>query len=309
LIVEIDAAVPQTLRGDPGRLRQVLLNLLGNAIKFTHQGTVVLRVTSDETTPPDVVLHFSIRDTGIGIPVDRQQQIFEAFTQADASSTRNYGGTGLGLTISSRLVGLMGGTISVESEAGTGSTFRFTARFAHGSASAPIPGAPLVELWDVPVLIVDDNATGRHELERVLIGWRMVPTLAPNVPDALAALRAAQLAERPITLVLASIQLPNADGFTLASAIKQDPTLADTSVIMLTSAGQPGDGARCRELGVAAYFPEPIQPSDLRVASLLALGVQSMGGRRQALVTRHSLREARGTGRILPGDDDVVNRP
>ena len=296
------------MRGDPGRLRQILVNLLGNAIKFTHQGEVVLRVTSDVTTPPDVVLQFSIRDTGIGIPLDRQQSIFKAFTQVDGSTTRNYGGTGLGLTISSQLVQLMGGRLWVESEAGEGSTFRFTARFALGNACAPIAVPPSVELRDVPVLIVDDNATNRHLLESMLIGWRMAPTLAASVPDALAALRAAQQSGRPFTLLLADVQLPDADGFTLAEAIKRDPTIADTSIVMLTSAGQPGDAARCRELGIDAYLPKPIKHWDLRGAILLALGVRSTDGRGQALVTRHSLREARRTGRILLVEDNGVNQ-
>jgi CheY-like chemotaxis protein len=142
----------------------------------------------------------------------------------------------------------------------------------------------------------------------MLIGWRMAPTLAANVPDALAALRAAQQSGRPFTLVLADFQMPDADGFTLAEAIKQDPTIADAIVVMLTSVGQPGDAARCRELGIAAYLPKPIKRSDLRVAILLALDVRSIGGRRQALVTRHSLREARRTGRILLVEDNPVNQ-
>ena len=308
LVVDIDAAVPQTLRGDPGRLRQILLNLLGNAIKFTRQGEIVLRVTNDTTTPPDVMLHFSIRDTGIGIPLDRQQHIFEAFTQVDGSSTRSYSGTGLGLTISSQLVRMMGGQLSVESEVGEGSTFRFTARFAPGNACAPIAVPPSTELRDVPVLIVDDNATNRRLLEGMLIGWRMAPTLAASGPDALAALRAAQQSGRPFTLMLADFQLPDAEGFNLAQAVKQDPTIADTSIVMLTSAGQPGDAARCRELGIAAYLPKPIKRSDLRAAILLAVGVRSIDGRPQALVTRHSLREGRRSGRILLVEDNVVNQ-
>jgi two-component system, sensor histidine kinase and response regulator len=308
LIVDIDAAVPHTLRGDPGRLRQILLNLLGNAIKFTDQGEVVLRVTSVVAAAGEVVLHFSISDTGVGIPLDRQQSIFEAFTQADSSTTRRYGGTGLGLTISSQLVQLMGGRISVESEASQGSTFRFTARFAPGDAREANVVLPSVDLRDLTVLIVDDNATNRHLLERTLLGWRMAPTLAASVPGALALLRAAQQSGRPYTLVLADSQMPNADGFTLAQAIKADPAIADTTVMMLTSGGQPGDAARCRQLNIAAYLAKPIKHADLRAAILLALGAPSTETHRQPLVTRHSLREARLTARILLVEDNAVNQ-
>jgi PAS domain S-box-containing protein len=308
LIVDVDAAIPHRLRGDPGRLRQILLNLLGNAIKFTHHGEVVLRVTMDEATPQHVVLQFAIRDTGIGIPPARQQSIFDAFTQVDGSTTRNYGGTGLGLSISSRLVQLMGGKISVESEAGQGSTFRFTAKFAPRDDSVPLAVSPSVDLRDVAVLIVDDNATNRHLLEGMLIGWRMAPTLAASLPDALAALSAAQEAGRPFTLVLADFHMPDADGFTLAEAIKHDPTIAGAAIIMLTSGGQPGDAARCRELGIAAYLPKPIKRPDLHAAILVALGPESGEAHRRELVTRHSLRETRHTGCILLVEDNPVNQ-
>jgi PAS domain S-box-containing protein len=308
LIVDVDAAVPLTLRGDPGRLRQILLNLLGNAIKFTHQGEVVLRVTSASAAPPDVVLHFSVSDTGVGIPLDRQRSIFDAFTQADGSSTRRYGGTGLGLTISSKLVQLMGGHISVESEAGSGSTFRFTASFALGDARAAIAVVPFVDLRDVAVLVVDDNATNRHLLEGMLLGWRMAPTLAASVGDALAMLRAAQQSDRPFTLVLADCQIPDADGFALAEAIRADPALAGPAVVMLTSGGQPGDAARCRALQIAAYLAKPIKRSDLRAAILLALGAPPTETHRHSLVTRHSLREARRSDRILLVEDNAVNQ-
>ena len=309
LIVDVVAGVPQTVRGDPGRLRQILLNLLGNAIKFTHHGEVVLRVTTEAATPDDVVLHFSIRDTGIGIPLHRQAHIFEAFTQADGSTTRTYGGTGLGLTISSQLVQLMGGCLSVESEDGRGSTFHFSARFASVDASVAIaPGPDAVELRDRTVLIVDDNATNRHLLEEMLLGWRMVPTLVASAPDALAALRMAQGLGRPFSLVLTDVQMPDMDGFTLAEAIKKDATIALAAVVMLTSAGRPGDAARCRALGVAAYLTKPIKRPDLHGAILLALSGQSTERNRPALVTRHSLREARPTGRILLVEDNSVNQ-
>src|SRR6202040_1237066 len=192
LIVDVDADVPQTLRGDPGRLRQILVNLVGNAIKFTHHGEVVLRVTMGAATPQDVVLHFSVRDTGVGIPLDRQKSIFEAFTQADGSTTRTYGGTGLGLTISSQLVQLMGGRLWVESEAGRGSTFHFIVSFegVDAPAVAPVPDAATVR--GRPVLVVDENATNRRLLQEMLIEWQMIPTLAASAPEALAALRVGQ---------------------------------------------------------------------------------------------------------------------
>jgi two-component system sensor histidine kinase/response regulator len=307
LIVDVDADVPQALRGDPGRLRQILVNLLGNAIKLTHQGEVVLRVTREAATPQEVVLHFCVRDTGVGIPLDRQKSVFEAFTQADGSTTRTYGGTGLGLTISSQLVQLMGGRLSVESEAGQGSTFHFRVTFALVKALAVMATIrDAVDLRDLPVIVVDDNATNRRLLEAMLIGWRMVPRLAASVSDALIALRAAHASGRPCRLVLTDAQMPDADGFTLIEAIKKDPAIAGATVVMLTSAGQPGDAARCRELGVAAYLTKPIRRSELRGAILLALGGQSDG--RDRLVTRHSLREARHSGRILLVEDNVVNQ-
>jgi len=308
LIVDVDADIPHTLRGDPGRLRQILINLLGNAIKFTPHGEVVLRVVGEAATRPEIILHFAVSDTGIGIAPDRQQRVFEAFTQADGSTTRAYGGTGLGLTISSKLVQLMGGRVWVESEAGKGSTFHFTARFAaaHAPVSVPVPDA--IDLQDLPVLVVDDNATNRRLLEEMLLGWRMVPTLAVSALDALATLRAAQQSGQPFPLVLTDFQMPDADGFTLTATIKNDPTIARATIVMLTSAGLPGDAVRCRESGVAAYLAKPIRRSDLRSAILTAMRVQTAEQLQPALVTRHSLREARPTGRILLVEDNRVNQ-
>jgi two-component system sensor histidine kinase/response regulator len=271
LVVDLDETLPVILKGDPGRLRQILINLLGNAIKFTPRGEVVLRVTSEPATPPDVVLHFAVSDTGIGIPLDRQQRVFEAFTQADGSTTRAYGGTGLGLTISSKLVQLMGGRVWVESEAGRGSTFHFTAQFTAAKVCPVVTAVPdAVDLRDLAVLLVDDNATNRRLLEKMLRGWRMVPALAASAADALAALREAQQSGQSFPLVLTDVQMPDIDGFALADAIKKDPTIAGTIVLMLTSAGRPGDAVRCRELGVAGYLPKPIRASELREAILSA---------------------------------------
>jgi CheY-like chemotaxis protein len=308
LIVDVDAEVPETVEGDPRRLRQILLNLLGNAIKFTHLGTIVLRVTTGTAPPSGVVLHFAIRDTGVGIARDRLQSIFEAFTQVDGSTTRNYGGTGLGLTISSQLVQLMGGHLSVESELGAGSTFHFTSLFARPDTFAAMAVPHAADLRDMRALIVDDNATNRHVLQEMLASWHMSTALAGDVAGALAELRAAQQAGRPFTLVLADAHMPTADGFALAAAIKADPTLAALTVLMLTSSGEPGDGTRCRDLNIAAYLPRPIRRSDLRTAILIAVGAQSTARHRSGLVTRHSLRESRRTTRVLLVEDDRVNR-
>jgi PAS domain S-box-containing protein len=310
LIVDVGPPVPCTLSGDPGRLRQILVNLLGNAIKFTPQGKVVLRVTREAAAPlDDVVLHFSVKDTGIGIPRDRQQKIFEAFTQADSSTTRTYGGTGLGLTISSQLVHLMGGRIWVESEVGRGSTFHFTAHLAPAQLygdTAPVAGTADL-LRDLPVLVVDDNVTNRRLLEEILIGWRMVPTMAASASEALVKLSVAHESGQAFPLVLADSQMPGADGLVLAETIRKDPTLAGTSVVMLTSAGQPNDVTRGRESGIAAYLPKPIKQSELRGAIQLALLARAVTPAPPAL-PRQILLGSPPTGRILVVEDNIVNQ-
>jgi len=307
LIVDVAPAVPHTLRGDAGRVRQILVNLLGNAIKFTHEGEIVLRVTG-ETTAQDVVLHFSIKDTGVGIPLERQQKVFEAFTQADGSVTRQFGGTGLGLTISLQLVQLMGGRLWLESEAGSGSTFHFTASFGRAERPGAAAAPDAVVLRNRRVLVVDDNATNRRLLGEMLVGWGMVPTLAASGAEALALLREGQASDQPFHLVLTDFQLPEADGFTLAETIKNDPATAGVIIVMLTAAGKPGDAARCRDVGIAAYLPKPIKRSELHDALVLALGPPPSDTDRLSLVTRHSLREARHPGHILLIEDNSVNQ-
>jgi CheY-like chemotaxis protein/nitrogen-specific signal transduction histidine kinase len=309
LIVDVESIVPNAVRADPGRLRQVLVNLLGNAIKFTDQGEIVLRVTTEASTSDDVVvLHVSVTDTGIGIPLERQQSIFEAFTQADGSVTRKYGGSGLGLTISSRIVQLMGGRLWLESEPGRGSSFHFTASVAPAKALPAAASLDTVVLHDRAVLIVDDNATNRRLLEEMLLAWRMAPASAASVPEALAVMRAAKDSGHPFDLVLADVQMPSADGFTMAEAIASDPFISGPRIVMLTSAGQPGDAARCRELGVAGYLTKPINRSELRDALVQALSVEPAKTSRPPLVTRHSLREARPSRRILLVEDNRVNQ-
>jgi PAS domain S-box-containing protein len=275
LACHIPPEVPDALRGDPGRLRQVIVNLVGNAIKFTQAGEVVVEVTraGGDGPPSDgCLLEFSVRDTGIGIPPEKLGLIFEAFAQADGSTTREYGGTGLGLTISSRLVELMGGRVWVESEVGRGSTFRFTARFGPARGSAASAGLRRPEgLHGLSVLVVDDNATNRQILEEMLANWRMRPTAVDGGPAALARMKQAAAAGEPFALVLLDAMMPGMDGFALAEEIGSHPELAGAVLMMLSSAGRPEDGARCRALGIGTYLTKPVKQSELLDAILTAL--------------------------------------
>ena len=309
LVLHTAPELPVGVAGDPTRLRQILINLIGNAIKFTEHGEVVVAVETASRCAQEVELHFSVADTGLGIPPEKQQVIFEAFTQADASMTRKYGGTGLGLAISSRLVRMMGGRIWVESEPGKGSTFHFTARF--GLLATPtLKRAPAkhASLQGLRVLVVDDNATNRRILEGVLEYFEMTPVLVDGGLAALAALHEAKRVGDPFPLVLTDAQMPGMDGFTLVERIREDPSLAGATIMMLTSSGQRGDAARCRELGVAAYLTKPIGQADLLEALLRVLGSRSQAVDRPRLVTRHSLRESRRQLRVLLAEDNPVNR-
>jgi PAS domain S-box-containing protein len=267
--------VPDTLVGDAGRLRQIVVNLAGNAIKFTEHGEVVVDVTVEWQTETEIGLHFAVSDTGIGIPPEKQQLIFEAFSQADTSTTRQYGGTGLGLAISLQLVAMMGGRIWVESQMGEGSVFYFTARFGvqKGSLAKPIRGD--VNIKDLPVLVVDDNATNRRILQEMLSNWGMRPVLADSGPTALTIMEQMGARGEAFPLVLLDGMMPGMDGFDLAEKIKQQPELAGAAVMMLSSAGQSGDRARCRALGIASYLTKPVKQSELLDTILSALTVQS----------------------------------
>lgn len=309
LACHIPSDIPDGLAGDPGRVRQILVNLVGNAVKFTERGEVVVRVEADAQTEDEVRLHFTVSDTGMGIPVEKKRLIFEAFAQADGSTTRRHGGTGLGLAISARLVELMGGRVWVESEVGRGSTFHFTARFgrAHGPVKQDVAmGAE--NLRGLEVLVVDDNATNRRILEEVLKHWGMKPTLAEGGRSALAILKRARDAGTPFRLVLTDAQMPEMDGFALIAAIKGDAELAEATIMMLTSIGQRGDAARCRELGVAAYLVKPIRQSELFKAIVQILGQPSAAERERTLVTRHTLGESRTRLRVLLAEDNPVNQ-
>lgn len=310
LICEVKPGVPETVKGDPTRLMQIVANLLGNAIKFTEQGQIVLEVGA-EFRPDGILAHFAIRDTGIGIPLEKQKLIFEAFSQADNSTTRKYGGTGLGLTISSRLVEMMGGRIWVESEVGSGSAFHFTARLQMAEKPAITPRVDEACLVGLPVLVVDDSATNRQVLGDLLRSWGAKPTLAESAAAALAALREGREAGQAFRILLTDANLPEMDGFRLVEQIRQNPELAGVAVMMLTSGGQRGDAARCRALGVAAYLTKPIRHSELRQAMLSALARTSRTSGLPGLETRYTLREgglAAKTMNILLAEDNAVNQ-
>ncbi len=309
LAYDIQPDVPDALVGDPGRLRQIIVNLVGNAIKFTEKGEVIVYVQAESRTKDDIQLHFTIADTGIGIPAEKQMAIFEAFTQADGSMSRTYGGTGLGLTISARLVGFMRGRIWVESELGQGSRFHFTAHFGlqKSPARTIVPRDP-VTLRGMRVLVVDDNATNRQILLKMLTNWHTNPTAVESGARAITALREAQGLGRIYPLILLDAQMPEMDGFALAECIKRNPDWKTATIMMLSSAGQRGDAKRCRDLGVAAYLTKPVRQDELLDAILTALGTRPTKETSPALVTRHSLREISNHLRILLVEDNAVNQ-
>jgi len=308
LLYDVRPEVPEEIVADPTRLKQVVINLLGNAIKFTSHGEVELQVALDSAEAGRVHLHFKVRDTGIGIPLEKQKAIFEAFSQADGSTTRKYGGTGLGLTISTRLVEMMGGRIWVESQPGQGSCFHFTMPAgvpAAENVAEPIEPGDLVGL---PVMVVDDNATNRRIVAEMLASNGMNPFLAASGAAALAKLDEAEAATSPFALIILDCHMPEMDGFQLAERIRQRPTPSAATIMMLTSAGQRGDAARCRELGIAAYLTKPVSESQLLEAVRSALGSEAGAVRSQRLITRHSLRSAESGLRILVAEDNLINQ-
>jgi signal transduction histidine kinase/ligand-binding sensor domain-containing protein/DNA-binding response OmpR family regulator len=308
LAYDIQEDVPDAVTGDPGRLRQILVNLTGNAIKFTSAGEVVVRVHAESVASEQVLLHFAVSDTGIGIAPEKQKSIFEAFTQADNSTTRRYGGTGLGLTICVRLVEHMGGRIWVESRPGQGSTFHFTAQFGRPKAPAKrVAPLHLEGLHGVHTLIVDDNATNRRILSSMLVKGQMEPTAVDCGEKTLQVLHQAKDGGQPFPLILLDAQMPDMDGFMLAEKIKQTPKLAGATLMMLTSGGDPGEANRCRELGIV-YLIKPIQQVELLDAIRRALNITDGQPGPGVHVTRPSLSEQRAPLRILLAEDNNVNQ-
>jgi signal transduction histidine kinase/CheY-like chemotaxis protein len=331
LACHVAPTVPDVVIGDPVRLRQIIVNLVGNALKFTDTGEVVVSVRATEDRGQrtenaeggpegedgcssssvlcplsSVLLRFEVRDTGIGIPSDKQQHIFEAFGQADSSTSRKYGGTGLGLTISQQLVTLMDGRIWVESKVGKGSTFRFNARFGLPREAAERRVVRPISLHELPVLVVDDNATNRRIFEEMMRNWGMRPVVADSGQAALAALERAAEAGEPFPLVLLDGHMPEMDGFAVAGEVRRNPELAGTTLLMLTSAGQPEDIARCHGLGIQAYLMKPVKQSELLDAIFTALGTSA--GEAESAATATPTIPRRRPLRVLLAEDNAINQ-
>ena len=309
LIYYVQTEVPNLLVGDPGRLRQIVFNLIGNAIKFTNEGEIVFRIEMEQEMEDKVFLHFSISDTGIGIPLEKQKKIFEAFSQVDNSTTRNYGGTGLGLAISKNLVEKMDGRIWVESTPGKGSTFHFTVPFGLQKINhlRVVPN-DTVALKNISVLVVDDNVTNRRVLKEMLSSWYMKVTTLGSSQTALIAMKRAKASSKPFEVILIDGHMPVMNGFELAKQIKEDPELGNTKLMMLTSCGKRGDAARCYELGISAYLTKPVMQSDLLDAVKAILKSPASKKECPHLITRHSLRESRHNLHILIAEDNPVNQ-
>ena len=313
LLCEVHSDVPDLWRGDPNRLRQVIVNLVGNAIKFTHAGEVALRVSATGPEAGTYTLHFEVTDTGIGIAPEKLESVFRAFSQADASTTREFGGTGLGLTISRRLVDMMGGRIWVKSEVGKGSTFHFTIELepgekhpAHSEAAASLQ---MGSLAGINVLVVDDNRTNRRILEGLLTNWGMKPSLASDGEAALKSLRAAEDGGHPFQIVLTDMHMPKMDGFELIEQIRGGEGCRMATIMMLTSGGHRGDATRCEELGVAAYLLKPIRQAELREAMTRVLGAMAEN-RPSPMITNESVKENTSpiALKILLAEDNKVNQ-
>ena len=324
LIYDISLDIPKILCGDPCRLRQILTNLIGNAIKFTEEGIILLKTVIDERKPgtrdtqDELVLHFSISDTGIGIPEDKQELIFEKFTQSDSSITRRFGGSGLGLAISKQLVQLMGGNLWVQSpgqlkdmkNGAPGSTFHITLSFGVPKQEVRELGEPvdIKTLKGVPALVVDDNPINRKIFKEMLERWGLKPQMADNGLKALEMLKLAAAENKKFQLILMDIQMPEMDGFETVRRIRDDNAIKDSPVIVVTSAGVKGDGQRCRDLGIAAYLRKPVPFTEMLETLLIVMGNIARENNDLKLITRYSLRESRNKINILVVEDNLVNQ-
>jgi signal transduction histidine kinase/DNA-binding response OmpR family regulator len=316
LACDIGDDVPSSVTGDPDRLRQVLINLVGNAIKFTEEGEVVLHARVKSQSAGECRVEFAVTDTGIGIRPEKLGVIFDPFSQEDGSTTRRFGGTGLGLTISSRIVALMGGRLEVESEPGKGSRFFFVARFGKPLAPPTVDSTlpSLANLRGRSVLVVDDNETNRRVLTGILRIWEMRPKTVGGAEAAVAELRRAAEAGEPYSIMLLDQSMPEIDGFALVEELRKTPEISPATIMMLTSADRQSDSERCRSLGLAAYLRKPIRIGDLQIAVAAALSRTKRERQRQMLTSQSAIRSVvhrenrTGPQRILVADDNPVNQ-
>ncbi len=310
LVTLVESGVPSFVCGDPGRLRQVLLNLVSNAVKFTETGEILIRVKLQEDQgQAGVLLRFDVVDTGIGLRPDQQAKIFDSFTQADASTTRRYGGTGLGLSICKQLVELMGGQIGVESEFGRGSRFWFTVRLALGTSSPPAAVVGDAALAGTHVLVVDDNATSRRSLEERLAAFGVRTRAADSGPEALTLLHDAAHRGDHFTIAVVDFAMPGMDGLELARSIAGDPVLSSTKIVLLTTSGHRGDARAAQQAGVSAYLTKPVH-HDALLTCLDTLAGVSEDTASVPLITRHTLAENDASDRphLLVVEDNLVNQ-
>jgi CheY-like chemotaxis protein/anti-sigma regulatory factor (Ser/Thr protein kinase) len=307
-----DINVPTELKGDPGRFKQVLLNLVSNAIKFTEKGEVAVNISLEEENDQQAKIKFTVKDTGIGIPKDRLGRLFRSFSQVDASTTRKYGGTGLGLVISKQLVEMMGGQIGVETEEGKGSIFWFTVVFEKQTVLKEKTPKSSTDLRGKRILVVDDNKTNRELICSYLKLWGCKYRESSSGAEALHILYQAVNTDAPFHIVLTDHMMPGMDGEALGRAIKADPVLKKTILVMLTSIGQRGDAIRMKEIGFAAYLTKPIKRADLFGCLVTIFGNPSetqIEKDKPELITKHTLKEYRHrTLRFLLADDNEVNR-
>ncbi len=317
LAVYIDPEIPSNVIGDPGRLRQIITNLVGNALKFTHEGEIVLQVNLNSIAEDQLDLLFSVRDTGIGIPKDKQDLIFKEFTQADGSTTRKYGGTGLGLSISRKLSKMMGGNLWVESEEGKGSTFFFNVILKPSKNKRKPKILDLSEIEDLHILIVDDNKTNRFILNQILTNWGFRPEECSNGKAAIDKLKEAVQKKDPFPIVLLDMQMPEMDGEETAKRILSDPEINDTDIIILTSLGQRGDASYLKQLGCKAYLVKPVKQSHLfnTIVNVLQMKKEkadpdkSEESSEPEIITAHTIEEQMRNGvRILLAEDNLINQ-
>ncbi len=309
LALRVDASVPEFVHGDAQRIRQIVLNLVGNAIKFTELGEVVLEITASPVNHDHAKLHFAVKDTGIGIPPEKCTKIFEKFEQADASTTRRFGGTGLGLTISARLVELMGGRIWVESCPGQGSTFQFEITLQMDQAERkPRRKLQRVDVAGLPVLVVDDNATNRRILGDMLANWGMNPTLCDSADCAFEALGVASQLGRPYQMLISDVNMPDVDGLMLARRIMDRKLLSPTRIILLTSGARPEDSARLRELGVQHHLLKPVKQSELFDAIIISLDEARATSSLEPASPQPAGEPAGVAYRVLLAEDNAVNQ-